>query len=306
MLDDRHVTRPYERSHAAKWRVPRERFAGALEASVAKAFAGETAEAREVARYLDALHLDDLALACACADGDEEAWQQFVTTYRPVLYRAALAIDASGSGRELADSLYADLFGLGGRAGERQSLFRYFHGRSSLATWLRAVLAQRHVDRVRAVRRTTALPDDEGPRALEAPSGVPDPHQARYARLMAAALAAALAGLAAADRLRLACYHAQQMTLAQIGRLLGEHEGTVSRHLARARRLVRADVEARLREQQLSPAEIDACFAAVLDDPGALDVEHLLGSAAASRPDPGPANGRKNASPDRSTTEGGS
>ena len=32
--------------------------------------------------------------------------------------------------------------------GERQSLFRYFQGRSSLATWLRAVLAQRYVDRL--------------------------------------------------------------------------------------------------------------------------------------------------------------
>ena len=30
--------------------------------------------------------------------------------------------------------------------GERRSLFRYFQGRSSLATWLRAVLAQRYVD----------------------------------------------------------------------------------------------------------------------------------------------------------------
>ena len=62
------------------------------------------------------------------------------------------------TGREarvgLADSRYADLYGVEQRDGERQSLFRFFHGRSSLATWLRAVLAQRHVDRVRVEQRT--------------------------------------------------------------------------------------------------------------------------------------------------------
>ncbi len=77
--------------------------------------------------------------------------------YRPVLYRSADAIDPGGGARELADSIYADLFGLQERDGERRSLFRYFHGRSSLATWLRAVLAQRLVDRVRSTRRLTPL-----------------------------------------------------------------------------------------------------------------------------------------------------
>ena len=101
-------------------------------------------------RYLKSLHLEDLALACACADGDEAAWEHFVREYRPSLYRAADALDPSGRARELADSLYADLYGTTERAGERRSLFRYFHGRSSLPTWLRAVLAQRHVDAIRA------------------------------------------------------------------------------------------------------------------------------------------------------------
>ena len=45
-----------------------------------------------------------------------------------------------GTGRELADSLYADLFGLDTRDGERRSLFRYYHGRAKLTTWLRSVL----------------------------------------------------------------------------------------------------------------------------------------------------------------------
>ena len=88
------------------------------------------------------------------------AWDHFVLEMRPGLYRAADALDRSGGARELADSLYADLYGVEQRGGARQSLFRYFHGRSSLATWLRAVLAQRHVDRVRVERRIDPLPEE--------------------------------------------------------------------------------------------------------------------------------------------------
>ena len=104
---------------------------------------------------------DDLELARLCADGDERAWERFVREYRPILYRAADALDSTQGAREIADSLYAELYGIKSAAGERQSLFRYDQGRSSLATWLRAVLAQRYVDRVRVERNTEALTDEE-------------------------------------------------------------------------------------------------------------------------------------------------
>ena len=82
--------------------------------------------------------------------------------YRPLLYRAADALDSSGGARDLADPLYADLYGMPEGGSERRSLFRYFQGRSSLATWLRAVLAQRYVDRLRAQKsRIEPLPDED-------------------------------------------------------------------------------------------------------------------------------------------------
>jgi len=57
-------------------------------------------------------HGGDLDLARLCAAGDELAWERFVREYRPLLYRAADALDATGGAREVADSLYADLYGL--------------------------------------------------------------------------------------------------------------------------------------------------------------------------------------------------
>ncbi len=268
------------------------RFAEALESSADRAHAGRHLESRELERYLSALHLEALALACACAAGDEGAWEHFVLEQRPFLYRSADALDPGGGARARAGSVYADLFGLRDRGGERQSLFRYFHGRSSLTTWLRAVLAQRYVDRLRTNRRLEALPDEESSAALQAPSRPIEPDRHRYLELIRRTLERAVASLAARDRLRLACYHAQELTLAETGRLLGEHEATSSRQLARTRRAIRDDVERQLRiECGLSDAEIAQCFASVSEDAGPLDLRQMLDADA----------GRKESAPDRSS-----
>jgi len=219
-------------------------------------------------------HAADLELARLCASGDERAWERFVREYRPLLYRAADALDRTGGAREVADSLYADLYGVkDGRRG-RQSLFHYFQGRSSLATWLRAVLAQRYVDRLRGQRRTDPLPDEEPPARDEGP---PDPDRERYVTLVRDALTGAIARLAARDRLRLGCYYVQELTLADTGRVVKESEATVSRQLARTRRTIRDDVERQLREDaRLSDDQISACFASVADDPGPLDLKQVI------------------------------
>ena len=276
-LPESTVAQMHRRARADRWAVSLDDFAAVLERSIAKAFTSEP-DTREMERYLSSLHLEDLALTCACASGHDGAWEYFVREHRPVLYKAADAIDSSGGSRELADSLYGELFGLVERDGVRRSLFVYFHGRSSLSTWLRAILAQRHVDKVRNTRRFEPLPDDEDRVAAQ-----PDNRQqsaSRYIELMRRTVTAVVSGLAPRDRLRLAYYYAQDLTLAQIGRALGEHEATVSRNIARAMRDVRSGVEARLRdEEHMSEAEIEECFAAVLEDVGSLDVSDLLGTA---------------------------
>jgi RNA polymerase sigma-70 factor len=270
------IDRLHRRAHADRWDVSVDRFGAALQRSTEKAFASHP-EPRELERHLASLHLEDLALACACANGHGGAWDHFVREHRPVLYKAADAIDPTGAARELADSLYGELFGLVEQAGERRSLFEYFHGRSSLSTWLRAVLAQRHVDRVRGARRFEPLADEDA--TALAPSVAMHQTERPYEEVMRRAVRAAVARLAPKDRLRLACYYAQDLTLAQIGQALKEHEATVSRNLARARRNIRADVERHLREEaHMSPAQIDECFAAVVDDAGTLDVADLLGT----------------------------
>ena len=126
---------------------------------------------------------------------------------------------------------------------------------------------------MRADRRLEPLPADD-PVSLRAPA---DPSRSRYLDLVTQALGRAVEQLAGRDRLRLAYYYVQELTLAEIGRLLNEHEATVSRHLARARRAVRVAVERQLHQDAgLTEAEVAECLASVADDPGTLDLQPLL------------------------------
>lgn len=266
-------------------------FAQALERSSAKAFAGRAPSASDLDRYYRSLHLADLALACACTEGNAAAWDHFVTEFRPALYRAADAIDRTGAAREIADSLYGELFS--------RSLFRYFHGRSSLATWLRSLVSQRYVDRLRETKRLDPLPDDE----LESRPSVERraPDRDRFVAAMQAVLAAAIAALEPRDRLRLRCYYAESATLAQIGRVTRESEATVSRQLARTRKAMREEIETRLqREQGFSAAEVRECISSMMDDAGTLDLGQLLNL---SRRSPTGEGGRKKTAVDRSRVE---
>lgn len=301
------VDKLFAQSGASAWGLTREQFCATLQRSAGKRFAGDTG-IPQLQQYLDSLHLEDLALATACASGCESAWEHFVATYRPYLRASAAAIlrcpADSPAACDLADSLFTDLYGLAEVRDSERSLFRYFHGRSSLKTWLRAVLAQRHIDSIRASRRFEELPDEESAATPEAPPlgatvQPADPRRELYVSLFARALKAALDALAPAEKKRLRLYYTEEKTLAEIGRLLGEHESSVSRHLERIRRDLRQAVEETLRrgfaaangsaaQSGLSDAEIALCCEYSAEDTP-LDLEKLL-----PRPSPvGPATGKR-------------
>jgi RNA polymerase sigma-70 factor (ECF subfamily) len=268
--------RAHRRTRAGEWGLSAEDFGGALSRSVQKRFEGQAPPARDVDEYLASLQLEDLALACACARGSTPAWEHFVGEFRPILLRLAGQHAPPDAARDVADSIYAELFGLEARDGERRSLFDYFHGRSTLAGWLRAVVSQRLVDRARAERRLEPLPEPGSGSEPSCDPGAPDVDRVRLLPLVREAVLAAVAALEARDRLRLALYYAQGVKLAAIGRILGESEATSSRKLERTRHDLRARIERHLRDRDgLGVAEIEACFEYARTDP-AFDLARTL------------------------------
>jgi RNA polymerase sigma factor (sigma-70 family) len=301
----------HAQSGAARWGLELAQFTECLRGSAARQFGEDPAGAGEIEGYLKTLRLEDLALAAACAAGLAEAWEYFVANYREALYAAARAIVGAPRdeerARELADSLYAELYGVPGAGGARgKPLFAYFHGRSKLSTWLRAVLSQRYVDLLRAGRREVALDegddDSEGARsgarvviaALRQPAETRDPDRERYIQLLHAALLDGLASVSDEDRSRLRAYYVDARTLAEIAKQRGEHEATASRHLERCRRELRERVERQLLEGEppqdgraarpgLSAAQVELCFEYAVED-WAFDLKSALGRDGGEEP----------------------
>jgi RNA polymerase sigma-70 factor len=244
-----------KRGGASRWKLDVAALAAVLERGVRSA---EVAQP-DVDPFIDSLRAGDLVLAAACCAGIGAAWTHLIETLRPRLYSAARAIAGDDArGRELADSLWAELYGLEVRDGRRRSLLDHFHGRSSLMTWFRAVLAQRHVDSLREASRRAPLDEAAEPAAREDDDPV-EPGRARYVEMVGHALDDALAELDPRDRTRLAYYYRHQLSLKQIGRLMDEHESSVSRKLARTRDELKAKVDRSLAEH-LSRDEIEMCY----------------------------------------------
>ncbi len=170
----------------------------------------------QIAAFWRALQLQDLALAHACALGREVAWDRFITLYREPMTQAAIGITGSAAmGHELADSLYSEMFGLTERDGQRCSPLAYYSGRGSLKGFLRASLAQRHVDQHRRTGRETSLP----PAELAAAPVAPTPSSDVLARLRDS-LAATLSRLDPEERFVLSSWFLDRRTLLEISRTL--------------------------------------------------------------------------------------
>jgi RNA polymerase sigma-70 factor (ECF subfamily) len=242
----------YARSGAAAYGISAEQFASILEA-IQRKYA-PNASTDERADFCAALRLEELALARACAAGDERAWEDFINRYRQKLHGMALHITRDGvHAAELADSLFADLYGVGGRNGARNSKLIFYTGRGSLEGWLRTVMAQEFVNRYRKQKRAVSL-EEQTEEGAQFVAKEPEP-ASTFDQRLETATDQALAELSSEDRYTLASYYLDGRTLAEIARALGLHESSVSRRLDRLSTGLRKRILAGLREQGMSHAQ---------------------------------------------------
>src|ERR1035441_8751892 len=256
----------YERSGAAAYGVSVEQFAAILDEILRKYFSQNSAHdsdpnsapasAEQKVDFCAGLRLEELALARACAAGNERAWQDFIARYRQKLHGMALHITRDAAhAAELADSLFADLYGVNARGGNRtrNSKLVFYTGRGSLEGWLRTVMAQEFINRYRKQKRTVSL-EEQTEEGMQFAAAVPEPACTSDRRLEAAT-DEALVELSSEDRFTLASYYLDERTLAEIARTLGLHESSVSRRLDRLSTGLRKRILAGLRARGMSHAQ---------------------------------------------------
>jgi len=266
------IERLYAQSGASRWNLSSIKFATALFRSYAHRFgdAAPTSNEPEHTAFLESLNIQDLALATACREGNDAAWNHFIATYRPTIEAfARAAVSDLGAAQNIADSIWADLYGLGETGGLRKSPLDSYRGRSSLKSWLRVVVARREADAWRSTSRNVAL-DINGSahrQLIASVSETINPDRLKLLPLLSESLNAAISELDSEDKLRISYYYVQELTLAEIAALVGEHESTVSRSLARTRVKIRTAVERALRRTyHLSDDQIKECFECAVED----------------------------------------
>jgi RNA polymerase sigma-70 factor (ECF subfamily) len=244
------VTEIYEKSRGAEFGVTREQFDGVL-GEIARKYLPAEAAHHDVRELYASLRAEELALARACAAGHERAWEVFLTRYREKLYDIAGYITKeSSTARELADSIYAELYGTTTRDGQRTSKLASYTGRGSLEGWLRTVMMQEHINRYRRQRRLVSL-DEETEEGTQFATPEPEPAIAIDPRVEAA-IDEVLAALPAEDRFVLASYFLDERTLAEIARALGVHESTISRKVDKLAKSLRKQILAALGRRGMS------------------------------------------------------
>jgi RNA polymerase sigma-70 factor, ECF subfamily len=238
------IAERYRESGAEHFGIGRERFQEIV-ASVVIRYAADANE-KEQLELVATLRLAELALARGCSAGNEAAWEAFLSRFRAPLYEAAYRIAKDeATGRELADGLYADLYGVPNAKGFRAAKLDYYMGRGSLEGWLRTVLSQQNVNRFRAQSKEVSLDEqiEAGISFADRAVVSAEPPDDR----LATALIESLAALGAEERFLLASYYLDQRTLADIGRQLHVHESTISRKLERLTGELQKRVRQRLR-----------------------------------------------------------
>ncbi|HKV38399.1 MAG TPA: sigma-70 family RNA polymerase sigma factor [Blastocatellia bacterium] len=238
-----------------------------------------------ITELIKSINCDDLCLAIACAKGDDAAWEDFFRDYRSYLVSIARSVTPDpGRAEQLADSTFAELYGLRESSGTRVSKFSFYSGRGSLRGWLRAVVYQLSADMYRKTGRLVQTDEAEDMEHIPAP---PNGHSEgvfedeRYRPAVGEALRKAILELDSKERLLLAHYYYDEMTLREIGKLFGVHEATICRWLGKIQKRTRKLVEkSLLRDHHFNRRQVAEALEMAATSTEITVGDHLLESVA--------------------------
>jgi RNA polymerase sigma-70 factor (ECF subfamily) len=215
---------------------------------------------------IDRLVLDDLYLATACAAGDENAWREVEQKHFAFMRDFAARFLPRTAAEDLAADVVADLW-------QRRKIGQ-FEGRSSLRTWLGAVVTRASLNAMASAQPALQreLPETEALRH----SVVADHDSAAEGRRLARFVRTAIDRLDSESKLLLLFHYEQGLSLDQMEPIFAASKATLSRRLKRVREELRAAVE-RLAAEQGGPAAAAALGRGIGRAHTEFDLAALLG-----------------------------
>jgi RNA polymerase sigma-70 factor (ECF subfamily) len=221
------------------------------------------------------LAVEDLYLACACANRVGGAAAAFEARYSKVMRRAVARVIANSSEREEVLQ-HARKVLLVGSAASEPKIASYL-GQGPLENWLAVAAIRLAISHGRAESAERRLRDRIGDEALGG-----DPEllllKGEIRRELQAAVKEALGRLADRDRLVLRLWLVSGSTLAGIGKAFGVSQQTVSRWLADARDAILGDVQRSLADRLKIAREELPSIARLIASQLDISISRLLGS----------------------------
>ena len=230
---------------------------------------GMNAPAHTAFNFVNSLHMNDLYLTLACAQGSEVAWRRFASVYDPCIRRICDCICLSkDAAREIADNLPGQLF-LPNAAG--RSRIVSYEGLSSLSTWLAVIIKHRAIRQrriksinIESLDQITDVADEASIFKIEATL-----RAGKYELPIRDSLRGAVNLLSDRERLILRMRYEQELQVSQIARLMGVGPSAITRQLDRTREKLREGITSILATgHRLDPVAIEECVSVLLDDQG--------------------------------------
>lgn len=213
-----------------------------------------------VAQLADAelaeLHVDDLYLACACAEGDAAALAAFEARHGAAIERAIAAAGAPASERADLGQIVRQRVLVEPGDGKPPRIASY-SARGSLAAWVRVVATREAARLLAREPREVGAADDELARLIAPEDPELDYFKRLYAGEFKRAFQTAVEALDGRDRLVLRQHTLDGLGIDQLAALHRVHRATAARWIEAAREAVVARTLRELtRKLQLSRAEL--------------------------------------------------
>jgi RNA polymerase sigma factor (sigma-70 family) len=188
----------------------------------------------EIEKFLRSIKTEELFLAISCANGNERAWWEFDHQHRTYLERVARHLASSElNAQEVVDRVYVELYGTRIVDGQRMSKFANYSGKGSIRGWLRTVIWHSLVDLHRASHDEVSLDEmtenvGEGhahSNFAETDLGgeeqmLDEIARERYRKATVSSIQDAFTELDPHEKLLLLYYHAENLKLREIARLV--------------------------------------------------------------------------------------